>query len=38
MRKLMMILTIAITFLGITTAANAGGNPPACGDNCPFVR
>jgi len=37
MRKLIMILTVAISFLGISTA-NAGGNPPACGDNCPFVR
>jgi len=37
MRKLLMILTVAISFLGITGAANAGP-PPACGDNCPFVR
>jgi hypothetical protein len=38
MRKLLMILTVAISFLGITGAANAGGPPPSCGDNCPFVR
>ena len=38
MRKLMMILTLAISWLGMTAAANAGNNPPACGDNCPFVR
>jgi hypothetical protein len=38
MRKLIMILTVAISLLGVTTAANAGGAPPSCGDNCPFVR
>jgi hypothetical protein len=38
MRKLMMILTLAASLLGISVAANAGGDPPACGDNCPFVR
>ena len=38
MRKLMMILTLAISWLGVTGAANAGGSPPSCGDNCPFVR
>jgi hypothetical protein len=38
MRKLIMILTVAISFLGFSAAANAGGPPPACGDNCPFVR
>ncbi len=38
MRKLMMILTLAISYLGLSAAANASGNPPSCGDNCPFVR
>jgi hypothetical protein len=38
MRKLMMIITLTVSFLGITAVANAGGNPPTCGDNCPFVR
>jgi hypothetical protein len=38
MRKFIMLLTMAISFLGFTGAANAGGAPPACGDNCPFVR
>ena len=38
MRKLMVILTVAISFLGITGAANAYGPPPSCGDNYPFVR
>lgn len=38
MRKVIMILTLAISWLGITVTANAGGDPPTCGDNCPFVR
>jgi hypothetical protein len=38
MRKLVMLLTVAISFLGITASANAFPPPPACGDNCPFVR
>lgn len=38
MRKLIMILALAISYLGITAGANASGNPPECGDNCPFVR
>jgi hypothetical protein len=37
MRKLMMILTLAVAFLSVTGAALAV-DPPACGDNCPFVR
>jgi len=37
MRKLVMILTLAISFLAVTGAANAI-EPPTCGDNCPFVR
>ncbi len=37
MRKLMMILTVAMTFLAVTGAATAL-EPPTCGDNCPFVR
>lgn len=38
MRKLMMILALAISYLGLTAAASANGNPPECGDTCPFVR
>lgn len=38
MRKLMMILALAVSYLGITASASASGNPPSCGDNCPFVR
>ncbi len=38
MRKLIMLLTLAISFLTAVGAANAGGNPPECGNNCPFVR
>jgi hypothetical protein len=38
MRKLMMILTLTISFLAVTGAASAGGNPPECGPNCPLVR
>ena len=38
MRKLIMILTLTASLLGVATMANATGNPPTCGDNCPFVR
>jgi hypothetical protein len=37
MRKLMMILTLAVSFIAVTGVANAV-EPPSCGDNCPFVR
>jgi|GEM_PF-3352002 len=38
MRKLIMILTLTISFLGLTAVGNAFPNTPTCGDNCPFVR
>ncbi len=38
MRKLIMILTLTMSILGLTVAAEAGANPPECGNNCPFVR
>lgn len=37
MRKLMMILALAVTLLSATGVATAM-DPPSCGDNCPFVR
>jgi hypothetical protein len=37
MRKLMMVLTLAVALLSATGVAFAV-DPPACGDNCPFVR
>jgi hypothetical protein len=37
MRKLMMILTLAVAFLSVTGVASAV-DPPQCGDDCPFVR
>jgi hypothetical protein len=38
MRKLIMIFTLTMSILGLTTTANASGEPPACGGNCPWVR
>lgn len=38
MRKLIMILTLTMSILGLTATANAGGAPPTCGDNCPFAH
>ena len=37
MRKLMMVLTLAVALLSVTGVASAI-DPPTCGDNCPFVR
>ena len=37
MRKLMMVLTLAVALLSATGVATAL-DPPQCGDNCPFVR
>jgi hypothetical protein len=37
MRKLIMILTLTMSILGLTVPADAL-QPPTCGDNCPFVR
>jgi hypothetical protein len=36
MRKLMMIVTLAMSFLAFTGSSVA--SPPQCGDLCPFVR
>ncbi len=36
MRKLMMVLTLAISYLAVTGAVNAA-SPPEC-NICPFVR
>jgi hypothetical protein len=37
MRKLMMILALAVASLSVTGVASAI-DVPTCGDNCPFVR
>ncbi len=37
MRKLMMILTLAVALLSAPASLSAL-DPPTCGDNCPFVR
>jgi hypothetical protein len=37
MRKLMMVLTLAVALLSVTGVASAI-DVPTCGDNCPFVR
>jgi hypothetical protein len=37
MRKFMMVLTLALTFLAVTGSASQI-TPPECGDDCPFVR
>jgi hypothetical protein len=37
MRKLITLLTLTVSFLGAAPVANRV-NPPACGDNCPWVR
>jgi hypothetical protein len=36
MRKLLMLLTLTLSFVAATGAANAG-DPPAC-NPCPWVR
>jgi hypothetical protein len=38
MRKVFMILTLAISYMAATGAANAGGVSPECGIVCPWVR
>jgi hypothetical protein len=38
MRKLLMILTITVSYLAATGAASAAGAPPACDPDCPWVR
>ena len=37
MRKLMILLTLTISFLA-TAATSSASNPPDCGDACPWVR
>jgi hypothetical protein len=37
MRKLMMVITLAVALLSATGVAMAL-DPPDCGANCPFVR
>jgi hypothetical protein len=38
MRKLMMILTLTISFLAVTGANAAKQPPPECDPNCPILR
>ncbi len=37
MRKIMMLLTLAVALFNVTGVASAI-DVPTCGDNCPFVR
>lgn len=37
MRKLMIVLTLAVSFLAASGVANAAGAPPDCGDDCPVI-
>ena len=37
MRKLLTVMTLAISFLA-TTAVAEKINPPSCGDHCPWVQ
>ncbi len=36
MRKLMIVLTLAVSFLAATGVANAAA-PPDCGPDCPVI-
>jgi hypothetical protein len=39
MRKIMMIITITISFLAVAaTASNMMPTPPGCGTTCPTLR
>jgi hypothetical protein len=40
MRKLFMILTLAVSFLAVSGVASSGvpGGVPECDPNCPWVR
>ena len=37
MRKLMILLTLSLSYFAVAGALNAGGAPPSC-DPCPWVR
>ncbi len=37
MRKLMIIATLALSFLA-SVATSTAANPPDCGSQCPWVR
>jgi hypothetical protein len=36
MKKLFAVMTLAVSFLAVSSAETM--NPPACGNNCPWVR
>jgi len=38
MRKLMMILTLTISWLAVSATMNASIPTPTCDPNCPWVR
>lgn len=38
MRKFMMILTLAMSFLAVTSADAAKQGPPECSPVCPILR
>ena len=38
MRKLMMILALAVSYLAVVGAASAVPPAPECDPNCPWVR
>jgi hypothetical protein len=38
MRKIIMILTLAISTLAVSASLNAGYPPPSCDPNCALVR
>jgi len=37
MRKLMILLTLTLSYFAVAGTLSAD-NPPACGGNCPWVR
>jgi len=37
MRKLMMLLTLSLSYFAVAGAVDASGNPPTCSP-CPWVR
>jgi hypothetical protein len=37
MKKLMLLLTLSLSYLAVAGALTAQGNPPSC-DPCPWVR
>ena len=40
MRKLFMILTLAVSYLAVvgSASANVPGGAPECGNDCPWVK